>query len=123
MNLSPLPWSWSEGWQVEVVDLRSIKPLDTDTVMGSVARTEDCSVSVKRGRGAADGKISRGAKATICSDARRNGSTPRDTPVPYHPNLWSRIARPRAASLTPPEKFCNVDLRLCRSSHHHAAAR
>ncbi len=28
-----------EGWQVEVVDLRTIKPLDTDTVMASVART------------------------------------------------------------------------------------
>ena len=28
-----------EGWEVEVVDLRSVKPLDTDTVMASVART------------------------------------------------------------------------------------
>src|SRR3954469_17248126 len=29
----------TEGTEVEVVDLRSIKPLDTDTVMASVART------------------------------------------------------------------------------------
>src|SRR5258705_870337 len=29
----------SEGTEIEVVDLRSIKPLDTDTVMASVART------------------------------------------------------------------------------------
>src|ERR1051326_7652508 len=29
----------SEGWEIEVVDLRSVKPLDTDTVMASVART------------------------------------------------------------------------------------
>src|SRR6476619_5308020 len=29
----------SEGSEVEVVDLRSIKPLDTDTVLASVART------------------------------------------------------------------------------------
>ena len=29
----------SEGYEVEVVDLRSIKPLDTDTVLASVART------------------------------------------------------------------------------------
>src|ERR1022692_1054879 len=29
----------SEGWDIEVIDLRSIKPLDTDTVMASVART------------------------------------------------------------------------------------
>src|SRR5205814_5302113 len=28
-----------EGIEVEVVDLRSVKPLDTDTVMASVART------------------------------------------------------------------------------------
>src|ERR1041384_3682716 len=29
----------SEGWEIEVIDLRSIKPLDTDTVLASVART------------------------------------------------------------------------------------
>src|SRR6202012_3198457 len=29
----------ADGWEVEVVDLRSIKPLDTDTVVASVART------------------------------------------------------------------------------------
>jgi hypothetical protein len=28
-----------EGWEIEVVDLRSVKPLDTDTVIASVART------------------------------------------------------------------------------------
>ena len=29
----------TEGWEIEVVDLRSVKPLDTDTVIASVART------------------------------------------------------------------------------------
>jgi acetoin:2,6-dichlorophenolindophenol oxidoreductase subunit beta len=29
----------TEGWEIEVIDLRSIKPLDTDTVLASVART------------------------------------------------------------------------------------
>ena len=29
----------SEGIEIEVVDLRTIKPLDTDTVVASVART------------------------------------------------------------------------------------
>src|SRR3954465_15635057 len=29
----------ADGFQIEVVDLRSVKPLDTDTVMASVART------------------------------------------------------------------------------------
>ena len=28
-----------DGWEIEVVDLRSVKPLDTDTVLASVART------------------------------------------------------------------------------------
>ena len=29
----------AEGWEIEVVDLRSVKPLDMDTVIASVART------------------------------------------------------------------------------------
>src|SRR3989442_9584920 len=29
----------TEGTEIEVVDLRSVKPLDTDTVLASVART------------------------------------------------------------------------------------
>ena len=28
-----------DGWEIEVVDLRSVKPLDTDTILASVART------------------------------------------------------------------------------------
>src|SRR5436190_23977502 len=29
----------TDGWEIEVIDLRSVKPLDTDTVLASVART------------------------------------------------------------------------------------
>ena len=29
----------ADGWEIEVVDLRSVKPLDLDTVLASVART------------------------------------------------------------------------------------
>jgi pyruvate/2-oxoglutarate/acetoin dehydrogenase E1 component len=29
----------NEGWHIEVIDLRSVKPLDTDTILASVART------------------------------------------------------------------------------------
>ena len=29
----------AEGWDIEVIDLRSVKPLDTDTVLASVSRT------------------------------------------------------------------------------------
>ncbi len=43
----------TEGFQIEVVDLRSVKPLDTDTVMASVARTGGCFASANRGPGAA----------------------------------------------------------------------
>ena len=31
-----------DGWEIEVVDLRSVKPLDLDTVLASVARTGRC---------------------------------------------------------------------------------
>ncbi len=43
----------TEGWEIEVVDLRSVKPLDTDTVMASAARTGQ--VAVRR-RGVAVGR-------------------------------------------------------------------
>ena len=44
----------AEGWEIEVVDLRSVKPLDTDTVMASRSRARDvCCASAKPGRGAA----------------------------------------------------------------------
>ena len=29
----------TDGIEIEVVDLRTVKPLDTDTILGSVART------------------------------------------------------------------------------------
>ena len=29
----------AEGWDIEIVDLRSVKPIDTDTILASVART------------------------------------------------------------------------------------
>ena len=43
----------AEGWEIEVVDLRSVKPLDTDTVMACVARTGRLLV---RGRSVAVGR-------------------------------------------------------------------
>jgi pyruvate/2-oxoglutarate/acetoin dehydrogenase E1 component len=63
-----------DGYQIEVVDLRSVKPMDTDTILASVART---------GRLLALGEafpwggvtaeiIARvAAKASICSTPRR----------------------------------------------------
>lgn len=41
-----------EGYEVEVVDLRTVKPLDTDTILASVARTGRLLAVGSRGRGA-----------------------------------------------------------------------
>lgn len=81
-----------EGWEIEVVDLRTIKPLDMDTVLASVART---------GRLLALGEAFPwgGVTAEIVSrvvaegfhllDAAPLRLNARDTPIPYHPDLWA----------------------------------
>src|SRR6266403_3804733 len=91
----------SEGSEIEVVDLRSIKPLDTDTVMASVART---------GRLLCVGEAWPwgGVTAEVSARVAREGfglldvPPPRlnakDTPVPYHPDLWM-AHRPTARSI------------------------
>lgn len=91
----------SEGWEVEVVDLRSVKPLDTDTVVASVARTGRL---LAVGEGWPWGGVTAEILARVASEgfglldappARLNA---KDTPVPYHPNLWS-AHRPTARSI------------------------
>lgn len=79
------------GWEIEVVDLRTIKPLDMDTVIASVART---------GRILAVGEDFPygGVTAEVISRVVANGfhlldAPPQrmnalETPIPYHPNLW-----------------------------------
>src|SRR5260221_14241635 len=91
----------TEGIEVEVVDLRTIKPLDTDTIMASVART---------GRLLAVGEawpwggvtaevIARVATEGFCLlDAPPQRLNAKDTPIPYHPNLWA-AHRPTARSI------------------------
>jgi pyruvate dehydrogenase E1 component beta subunit/2-oxoisovalerate dehydrogenase E1 component beta subunit len=92
----------SEGWQIEVIDLRSIKPLDTDTVLASVART---------GRLLAVGEAWPwgGVTAEVIARVAQEGFSlldappvrlnAKDTPVPYHPNLWG-THRPTATSIS-----------------------
>ena len=91
----------SEGWEVEVVDLRSVKPLDTDTVMASVARTGRllCVGEAWPWGGVTAEVITR----VVCEgydllDAPPQRLNAKDTPVPYHPNLWS-AHRPTASSI------------------------
>ncbi|SPE51643.1 Pyruvate dehydrogenase E1 component subunit beta [Verrucomicrobia bacterium] len=82
----------SEGTQVEVVDLRSVKPLDTDTVMASVARTGRllCVGEAWPWGGVTAEVIARVASEGFALlDAPPQRLNAKDTPVPYHPSLWA----------------------------------
>lgn len=91
----------NEGWQIEVIDLRSVKPLDTDTILASVART---------GRLLAVGEAFPwgGVTAEVIARVAQEGFSlldappmrinAKDTPVPYHPNLWG-THRPTARTI------------------------
>jgi len=91
----------TEGTEVEVVDLRSIKPLDTDTVMASVARTGRL---LCVGESWPWGGVTAEVTARVASegfdllDAPPQRLNAKDTPVPYHPNLWA-AHRPTARSI------------------------
>lgn len=91
----------TEGTEIEVVDLRSVKPLDTDTVMASVARTGRllCVGEAWPWGGVTAEVIARVATEGFgLLDAPPMRLNAKDTPVPYHPNLWS-THRPTARSI------------------------
>jgi pyruvate dehydrogenase E1 component beta subunit/2-oxoisovalerate dehydrogenase E1 component beta subunit len=91
----------SEGWEIEVVDLRSVKPLDTDTVMASVARTGRllCVGEAWPWGGVTAEVIARVASEGFdLLDVPPQRLNAKDTPVPYHPNLWT-THRPTARSI------------------------
>ena len=80
-----------EGWEVEVVDLRSVKPLDTDTIIASVARTGRllCVGETWPWGGVTAEVISRVVSEGLgLLDAPPQRLNAKDTPIPYHPNLW-----------------------------------
>lgn len=91
-----------DGFQIEVVDLRSIKPIDTTTILASVARTGRllCVGESFPWAGVNAEVISR-----VCTEAFHLLDAPpmrlnsKDTPIPYHPNLW-RAHRPTALSIS-----------------------
>src|SRR5271170_3510841 len=90
-----------EGAEIEVVDLRSIKPLDTDTVVASVARTGRllCVGEAWPWGGVTAEVIARVATEGFnLLDAPPQRLNAKDTPIPYHPNLWS-VHRPTARSI------------------------
>jgi pyruvate/2-oxoglutarate/acetoin dehydrogenase E1 component len=90
-----------EGWEIEVVDLRTVKPLDTDTVVASVARTGRL---LAVGESFPWGGVTAEIIARVVSegfdllDAPPQRLNAKDTPIPYHPNLWT-AHRPTASSI------------------------
>jgi len=86
----------SDGYEIEVVDLRSTKPIDTDTVLASVARTGRL---LAVGESFPWGGVSAEVVSRVSSegfhllDAAPQRLNSKDTPIPYHPNLW-RAHRP-----------------------------
>ena len=91
----------ADGIEIEVVDLRSVKPLDTDTVLASVARTGRL---LAVGESFPWGGVTAEVIARVASegfhllDAAPRRVNAKDTPIPYHPNLWS-AHRPNAKSI------------------------
>src|SRR5438552_5174020 len=90
-----------EGLEIEVVDLRSVKPLDTNTVLASVARTGRL---LAVGESFPWGGVTAEVIARVATegfhllDAAPRRVNAKDTPIPYHPNLWS-VHRPNAKSI------------------------
>jgi pyruvate/2-oxoglutarate/acetoin dehydrogenase E1 component len=90
-----------EGFEIEVVDLRSVKPLDTNTVLASVARTGRllCVGESFPWGGVTAEVIARvTAEGFHLLDAAPQRINAKDTPIPYHPNLWS-THRPKAKEI------------------------
>jgi len=91
----------TEGYEVEVVDLRSIKPLDTDTVLASVARTGRL---LAVGEAWPWGGVTAEILARVASEGFELLDVPprrlnaKNTPVPFHPNLWG-THRPTAQTV------------------------
>jgi pyruvate/2-oxoglutarate/acetoin dehydrogenase E1 component len=91
----------AEGFEIEVVDLRTVKPLDTNTVLASVARTGRllCVGEAFPWGGVTAEVIARvAAEGFHLLDAAPGRVNAKDTPIPYHPNLWSEH-RPNAKSI------------------------
>lgn len=90
-----------DGYELEIVDLRTVKPLDTDTILASVARTGRllCVSEEWPWGGVAAEVIARvSSEGFGLLDAAPQRLNAKDTPVPYHPDLWS-VHRPTASAV------------------------
>ena len=90
-----------DGYELEIVDLRTVKPLDMDTVLASVARTGRLlCVSEEWPWGGVAAEVvarvtSEGFGLLDVAPQRLNA---KDTPIPFHPDLWS-VHRPTASAI------------------------
>ena len=95
------------GYELEVVDLRSVKPLDTDTILASVARTGRMLVVSEDfpWGGVAAEVVSRVvAQGMHLLDAPPLRLTAKESPIPYHPELW-KAHRPSAATIADAARY------------------
>lgn len=81
----------ADGYDIEVVDLRTVRPLDTDTILASVARTGRL---LAVGEAWPWGGVTAEVIARVAAegfgllDAPPQRLNAKETPVPYHPSLW-----------------------------------
>lgn len=99
--------SAESGYEIEVVDLRSVKPMDTDTILASVARTGRLLVVSEDfpwGGVAAEVVARVAAEGMHLLDAPPLRLTAKESPIPYHPDLW-KAHRPNAASIAEAARY------------------
>lgn len=95
------------GYELEVVDLRSVKPLDTDTILASVARTGRLLVVSEDfpWGGVAAEVVSRVvAEGMHLLDAPPLRLTSKECPIPYHPELW-KAHRPSSVTIAEAARY------------------
>lgn len=91
----------TSGYHIEVVDLRTVKPIDTDTVLASVARTGRLLVVSEDfpWGGVAAEVIARVASEGLhLLDAPPLRLSSKESPIPYHPDLW-KAHRPHSEDI------------------------
>ena len=93
--------SATSGYHIEVVDLRTVKPIDTDTILASVARTGRLLVVSEDfpwGGVAAEVVARVASEGLHLLDAPPLRLSSRDCPIPYHPDLW-KAHRPHSEDI------------------------
>lgn len=91
----------TSGYHIEVVDLRTVKPIDTDTLLASVARTGRLLVVSEDfpwGGVAAEVVARVTSEGFHLLDAPPLRLSSKESPIPYHPDLW-KAHRPHAEDI------------------------